>query len=403
MMSKISLRPVVLGVLLCAAAAAGGPPDSHAGPNLLTNPDFEQPREGHPWMPAGWDTSGAALPSVFFGRDTFLVERGRYAVGIANVSMLYPLAYNWSQGVLVGREAWGKDAVLTVWTRSNGVQGRGFILIQAYRDTASRMAITWGVPRDEALSRLNINKIDDPFLDLGWKREYFSDLETGWVKRTVRVHVPRSVNVLFVRLGLLGTGQVLFDDASLTLEPAQRAKLPPLHTNLLEDPGFEGDGDSWEYSMPPYQNLLVVRDSAVSHSGRASVRMEGGLDGIVQARTGVGQVFPNRALAGKRVRLSGYVKTDSLRGLAYIFMGAHTLSGAKFQPTPKQFSMNTDWTLTVSEMDLPEDTYSLWVWFAYNAPAKGLVYYDDCSLEILGPASSAGRSKGRGARAPESP
>jgi hypothetical protein len=223
------------------------------------------------------------------------------------------------------------------------------------------------------------------------------------VKRTVRVHVPRSVNVLFVRLGLLGTGQVLFDDASLTLEPAQRAKLPPLHTNLLEDPGFEGDGDSWEYSMPPYQNLLVVRDSAVSHSGRASVRMEGGLDGIVQARTGVGQVFPNRALAGKRVRLSGYVKTDSLRGLAYIFMGAHTLSGAKFQPTPKQFSMNTDWTLTVSEMDLPEDTYSLWVWFAYNAPAKGRVYYDDCSLEILGPASSAGRSKGRGARAPESP
>ena len=28
---------------------------------------------------------------------------------------------------------------------------------------------------------------------------------------------------------------------------------PPLNTNLLADPGFEGEGNEWEYSMPPYE------------------------------------------------------------------------------------------------------------------------------------------------------
>jgi hypothetical protein len=377
-------RAAALAVALFVASPAVA---ASAGKNLLANPDFETSLADHPWMPTGWDTSEVSfVTSVFFGRDTFLVEHGSYAVSVANVSALYPIGHNWSQAVVVGPEAWGKDAVFSVWTRSIGVEGRGFVTLQAYKDTVTKMSRIWGLPREEASDKLGIKKVADPLIDLGWRRQYFSDPETGWVKRTVRVFVPPSVNVLWVRLGLNGTGQVMFDDASLTLEPAKRPDPVALDTNLLKDPGFEGNGDDWEYSLPPYLGIRVFPDTTVKYSGRASIHIESGLDGLVQARTGVGQAFPDRQLAAKRVRLSARIKTDSLAGLANLNIYAHTPRGGFSAVVPKQYSFTNDWELTTQEMDLPADTYEVWVWFAFSAPATGRVYFDDCRFEVLGPA-----------------
>ncbi|OGF14199.1 MAG: hypothetical protein A2W00_13975 [Candidatus Eisenbacteria bacterium RBG_16_71_46] len=384
------LLPAVIGLcaVLAALAPARGAP-SRAPRNLLANPGFEQVLPGHPWMPAGWDSSVSGMPTVFFGRDTFMAHGGGYAASVANVSTILPMAHNWNQSLLIGPEAWGKDLVLSVWTRNNGVDGRGYIMLQAYRDTVSKMAKVWGIPRQEAAQRLNIKMLDDPLIDLGWQRRYFSDDNTDWVRRDLRVFVAPSTDIVFVRCGLLGTGQVMFDDASLTLEPARPPDPLPLRTNLIRDPGFEGAGDDWEYGLPPFENLVIARDTTVAHSGKASIRMEGGLSSMVQARAGVCQVFPNRDFAGKRVRLSAWVKTDSLQGLAYIKIYCHALDGVHHDPTPRQFSANTDWTLTSMESDVPPGTYEIWAWVCYNSPAAGRLYYDDVSLEVLGPASKA--------------
>jgi hypothetical protein len=372
----------LLGMLLIGAAST----PALAGPNLLLNPGFEAPLKGHPWMPAAWDTFESNQTTVFFGRDTFMVHGGKFAVSVANVSTLVPLWHNWSQIVLVGKEAWNKDAVFTVWTRSNGLQGRAYVLAQAYRDTITRMSRTWKVPRDTAMARLGITRVDDPNLVLGWKREYFSDAETPWVKRELRIFVPPSTNLLVVRAGLFGTGQVLFDDASLTLEPAKPAPPLPLNTNLLTDPGFEGDGNAWEYSMPPYENLYAVRDTVTRHTGAASVRFDGTNDGWVEARAGVCQAIVNRDLGGKRLRLKGWVKTDSLAGLAYTKIYFTTLDGSVHDSTPRQFGQNTPWTEAVMEVDAPPGTYIAWPWFVFNVPATGRVWFDDISFEITGPA-----------------
>jgi hypothetical protein len=312
-------------------------------------------------------------------------------VSIANTSTLYPVWHNWNQTVLVGREAWGKDLVFSVWTRSNGLEGRAYILMQAYRDTVGKMAKLWNLPRDTAGKRMGINKLDDPLLDLSWKRLYFTESETDWVRREVRVFVPPMVNVIYVRGGLLGTGQILFDDASLVLEPARPAPPAPAHTNLLKDPGFEGDGNDWESSLPPYAGQRIDRDTTKAHSGRACIRYSGSPDGTIKARAGVCQVF-GRELAGKRLRLSGWVKTDSLVELAYIKLYCSSLSRGMVQNEPgRVFSQTTDWTQVSIEMDVPPDTYEVWAWFAYNVPAAGVAYYDDTSLEILGPAASPPR------------
>src|SRR6185436_19693042 len=157
---RLSFQLRALACTVLAAILAHSPATAATKPaakNLLANPGFEQRAPGSEWMPAAWDTSNAGLETVFFGRDTFLVRSGQYCVNVANTSTLYWMGHNWCQTLLVDRSWWGKTAVFSVWTRSNGQQGRAYIMAQAYTDSVSKMALIWGVPRDEALSRLNYN------------------------------------------------------------------------------------------------------------------------------------------------------------------------------------------------------------------------------------------------------
>lgn len=377
---------LALGVLLAGASAP-----AHAAPsgNLLVNPGFETTQPDHSWMPAGWDTSWSTLPTVFFGRDTVVSRGGRFGASVANVSTFMPLWHNWSQTLVVGPELWNKDVEFTAWTRSNGVQGRGYILLQAYRDTVGKMSRLWAVSRDTARRRVGVSMTDDPYVYLGAKRVYFSEDETEWVQRRVRVFIPPSTNIIIVRCGLFGTGQVFFDEASLTAEPARPAPELPVGVNLLKDPGFEGDGNDWDYSMPPYDAMRADRETTVVHSGKASIRFAGGTVGMVKTRAGVAQLIGNRSLAGKRLRLTGWVKCDSLMSHASIKIYCTTLAGDMDTGAPRLIGNSTEWTKLEMEMDVPYDAYQVWAWLLYNAPAEGRVYFDDASLVILGPSRSA--------------
>lgn len=368
--------------MLCLATAHAAKPQGAR--NLLGNPGFERRAPANDWMPTAWDTSNAGLPTVFFGRDSFFVHEGRWAVNVANMSTIYPMAHNWSQTLLVPREWWGKNARFTIWTKSNGLQGRAYVMIQAYRDTASKMSRIWGVTRDEARRRLNIRPLDDPSIDLGWKRFTFDDAQTEWVKREVTTFLPVGVNVLFVRGGLFGTGQVYFDDASLVLEPAPPAVIGT--GNLFADPGFEEGGLAWEWALPPFEGARADIDSTAAHSGRYSIRFSDMNGGLASTRSGVTQPLSARALAGKRVRLSGWFKGDSLQNRAYLEFYAHTMHGPKFAPRYQMLGATFDWTRLEIEYDVPKDAQIVWPWLAVSAPFRGTLWLDDAELVVLGPA-----------------
>lgn len=380
------LRALALTAL--ASALAHAPAAEAAARNLLANPGFEQRLAGSDWMPAAWDTSNAGLETVFFGRDSFMVHGGTYSVNVANTSTLYWMSHNWSQTILVGRESWGKTAVFSVWTRSNGLQGRAYILAQAYRDTVTKMAQVWGVAREEALSRLGLNPLSDPVRDLGWQRIQFEDPQTGWVRREARVIVRPGTNVLFVRCGLLGTGQVVYDDASLTLEPT--APAPPVApgVNVLADPGFEDGALAWEWSIPPFEGARVERDTTVVHSGRVSMKCSRLGDGVVSSRAGVCQPVRADALRGKRVRIGGWLRGDSLTAGAFALVASHTIQDKQVSGTTQQFTGTFDWTYTSTEFDVPGDAALIWAWMMLNAPVQGTLWIDDVSLEVIGPSAS---------------
>lgn len=384
------LRAFAFTVLAAALAhaPANAAPARAAARNLLANPGFEQRLPLSEWMPAAWDTSRAGLETVFFGRDSFLVRTGRYCVNVANTSTLYWMGHNWSQTVLVGREAWGKTAVFSVWTRSNGQQGRAYLLAQAYRDTVSKMAVIWGVPRDEALGRLGLNPMTDPYRDLGWQRTQFEDTQTDWVRREARIIVRPGTNVIFVRCGLLGTGQVLFDDASLTLEPTPAAAPVAAGRNVLADPGFEGGALAWEWAIPPFEGARIERDTTVARSGRTSMLCARMNDGVVSARAGMCQPLRADALRGKRVRIGGWFRGDSLTSPAFVLVSSNSVREKQQSGTTDQLTGTFDWKYTSTEFDVPEDADIIWAWMMLNAPVQGRLWIDDASLEVVGPSSS---------------
>lgn len=385
----VAALALACSLVLLASHSDGAPrPASRGGRSLLQNGDFERTVAEHPWMPAGWDTSMAPdLQTVFFGRDSFLVHSGKWAVNVANMSAAYPLAHNWNQSVIVGPEAWGKMASFKAWTRSNGVEGRGYLLVQAYNDTASKMGKIWNVDHDEALKRLGIGKIDDPLLDLGWKRTQFSEPITDWVEREARAYVPPGTNMLFVRAGLIGTGQMLFDDASLTLLPAPPPAKPARNVNLFKDPSFEEGGIVWDMAIPPYEGSKITLDTTQAHSGRASLKLSDFWDGLVEARMGVGQPFEGRSLRGQRVRLSAWLKGDSLLGVAFVKIYAQGLKSRVLQsPGAELLSETWDWKQIAIELDIPNDAEMVWANIQALAPARGTVWIDDARFEVVGPA-----------------
>ena len=382
----------LLALLLLSSAAIGAPAKSPASRELLQNGGFERATTASHWMAAGWDTSMADLPTVFFGRDSFLVHSGKFAVSVANMSDAFPMGHNWNQTILVGPESWGKMATFRAWTRNNGVDGRAYLLVQAYNDTASRMAEIWNVDHDEALKRLGINKIDDPLVDLGWKRTQFSEPLTEWVQREASTFVPPGTNVLFVRCGLLGTGQALFDDASLTLRPAPAFPKPAVGTNLFADPSFEEGGLAWDVAIPPYEGARIVIDSTVAHTGRRSARLQEFWDGLVEARIGMAQSVPGRSLRGQRVRLTGWFKGDSLIGTALVKIYSHGMKSRVVQsPGAELLSGTWDWKQLAIELDIPEDSEIVWAHLQAFAPARGTVWLDDAKFEVIGPARSAAK------------
>ncbi|MFN8589108.1 MAG: hypothetical protein U0704_15055 [Candidatus Eisenbacteria bacterium] len=389
----MSLKPIVRLFVLFACLLACAVPSAHAAApakpkNLLGNPGFERNFPAHDWMPAVWDTSDAGLSTVFFGRDSIFAHEGRYSVNIANTSTVYPMAHNWSQTLLVSKDWWNKTARFTVWSKSNGLQGRAYVMIQAYRDTASKMARIWGVDRDEARRRLNIKRVDDPLIDLGWKRQAFTESQTDWVKREVSTYIPAGTNVVFLRCGLFGTGQVYFDDANLVLGPPTPPG--PVTGNLFQDPGFENGGLAWEWVAPPFEGGIVELDSTTAHSGRYSMRVDHMNDGLTSTRSGVTQPIPGRALAGKRLRLTGWFKADSLQGSAYLEMFAHTAAGPHRSPLYEMLSNTFDWTQLSMEWNVPPGTVTVWPWLHVPAPFRGTVWLDDASLEVVGPATNDG-------------
>lgn len=384
------LPPIALLVAAAIAAWLSSPLSARAadlGGNLLNNASVE---EGTLVSPAGWDTTASTLPTVRFQWDASTAHDGSRSLYVVNTSDVIPLWHNWSQTLLGANELGGKDLVLRVWTRTRQVGGKAYILLQAYRDTVLLESAKDGTPRLEKRREMGFKPADDPQIELGWARKQISGDHGEWTPLEVRLYIPPSTNVVIVRAGLLGLGEAWFDDFSLVAEPARPERPFPLGKNLLVDPGFEGNLDDWDFSMPPVEGLRIHLDSE-AHSGLQSCLIESQRKWQMQIWTHAFQVFNTRMLSGKRVRLSGWYKTQDLEHTFACFSVVATGMYGGFRPVvANAWSGTNDWTFATYEIDIPKDTYTVWVRAVLNTGA-GKVWFDDLKFEVLGDSPPPGK------------
>jgi hypothetical protein len=380
----------------CAAAFtlclfSAGPARAVDGPNLLHNPSAE---EGTLISPSAWDTTQSDLPTVRFAWDSQAAHDGSRSLYVINTSDVIPLWHNWSQTLLGVNELGGKELTLRVWVKTRAVTGKAYILLQAYRDTVLIESVKTGVPRLEKRMEMGYKPASDPQLEMGWARKQIAGDHPEWMPIEARLYIPPSTNVVIVRGGLLGVGEAWFDDFSLTAAPARPERAYPLGKNLLADPGFEGNLDEWDFSMPPVEGLRIRLDT-VAHSGLQSCLIESQRRWQMEIWTHVFQVFNTRALSGKRVRLSGWYKSQDLKNTFACFsIYATGMYGAYRPVVNNAWSGTNDWTFASYEVDIPRDTYTVWARAVLNTGA-GKVWFDDLKFEVLGdsPPATSGAAK----------
>jgi hypothetical protein len=379
-----------------SAGGTGGTGGARAAQNLLANPGFE---EGGLFNPTDWDTTVAGVPTVLFYWDPDVKRSGSRSISIVNAGDAMPVWHNWNQMILDGQRFRGRDLELSVWVRSAQLTGRGYVMLQVYRDTVTIEARRKGITRDEARQQMGFKFADDPQLELGWARQYFSAELSDWTQQKVRCYVPPTANLIVIRCGIYGAGQVWFDDAQLVSEPAKAPPATPLGRNLLANPGFERPLDDWEFSMPPTATAMVERDSTVAHSGRASVLLTSQQKPGFETYMNVSQVFNARNLAGKRVRLSGWVRLEGLDDKsAYLSIYSTGLYGVDGSLAGDALSGTRDWTFYSVEWDVPKDTYTVWARAGYQT-TTAKCWWDDLKFEVLGNtprAPAAGGKSGSG-------
>lgn len=354
---------------------------AHASANLLVNPSAEG---GTLLAPMGWDSTVTQVPTARFAWDSEIAHDGKRSLYVINTSTVIPIWFNWSQTLSGVNQLGNKELTLRAWVKTRNLTGKAYLLLQAYRDTVLIDALKVGMPRLRMRNQMGIKPANDPQLEMGWARKQLSGNHEEWTPLEVKLYVPPSTNMVFVRGGIFGVGEVWFDDFSLTAGPPTPERSFPLGKNLLADPGFEGNLDDWELSMPPVEGLRVDVDGESPHSGAQSVRFESQRHPPFELYTHAFQVFNTRALSGKRVRLSGWLKLDKLdTSTAFLSVIATGFYGS-FRPVISNGISGTQpWTFFTCECDIPRDTYTVWARAAFIT-AEGRVWFDDLKFEVLG-------------------
>jgi erythromycin esterase len=145
---------------------------------------------------------------------------------------------------------------------------------------------------------------------------------------------------------------------------------------------------SWRW---PYENRL---DTSGGQSGQQSFRVRYTSQAPWAPAAGYGgmyRVFPMNEVAGKHLKLSGYIRTEAVSLYAGFWIQVNNQDGSvAFVDMSEQWvTGTTPWTRYEVELDVPataRDGY-----FGFEFPGTGTAWFDNLSLEIDGKAIKQGK------------
>lgn len=125
-------------------------------------------------------------------------------------------------------------------------------------------------------------------------------------------------------------------------------------------------------------------DSSVHYSGRQSLRLHVEPDAFPFPYGGMARRMEPSAVAGKRVRLSGYLRTEDVTDYAGLWYAARRASGgfAVAEMSASAVHGTTPWTRYTIELDVPANAVEIII--GTELSGSGTAWFDKLELEIDG-------------------
>lgn len=206
-----------------------------------------------------------------------------------------------------------------------------------------------------------------------------------WAKYELVLDVPEDSASIAFGLLLLGKGQVWIDDVQFD---GVGHETPTTATVRVEEQplnlDFEADRAGWFTGGNSPQDFTSGINRAVAHSGQASGYVKS--KSLQPASAGMlSQMIKADAYRGRRIRLSGYIKTDQVGGRAGLtlaiygplnqWIGSYEMRNGPVQGT-------TDWQPGEIVVDVPEN--SVKIMLGLSLDGTGQVWADDFRIELVG-------------------
>jgi mannose-6-phosphate isomerase-like protein (cupin superfamily) len=204
-----------------------------------------------------------------------------------------------------------------------------------------------------------------------------------WQRHDIILNVPDNSAQIAYGIVLEGQGQVWIDDVQIEVVGSQ--VLPaPLDRTIEQQPAnldFEAGNTGWSAAGSDTQEYVSGIDPTIAYRGQAS----GSIQSIVSRPDGLGllrQTVKAGEYRDKRVRISGYLKTDRLNGAASFLMTIYGQQDQMIYSNSRSIDGPTDWQ---------------WFWLVLNVPVnsdrieyglalrgEGQVWIDDVRVELVG-------------------
>jgi hypothetical protein len=191
-----------------------------------------------------------------------------------------------------------------------------------------------------------------------------------------QVALSRMFDVI-VYLENTSPSHLLFPQSAMSMP--QTPTYPSQPSNL----GFEDGTSHWNLVGDRLEDYQIGTDGSMVHSGAAS----GHIQSTAGKAAGLGvllQTFAAAQYRGQRLRMSAYVKTDSVSKGAGVLMrvdGANRmLAISNMQDRPVKGT--TDWTKYDVVLDIPEDSVD--IAFGPWIQETGRISFDDFQFEVVG-------------------
>ena len=135
---------------------------------------------------------------------------------------------------------------------------------------------------------------------------------------------------------------------------------------------------------PDYDEAFEVGvDHTVAHSGKASTYIKSKRHASENSHANIGQRIKADAYRGKRVRLSGFLKTTNVTGLARLWMRVDSAKGILGQDAMHDRALKgtNNWSKLEIVLEVPED--SAGIIFGLRLNGAGQVWMDDLKWETV--------------------